>query len=216
MKHNIKILLDGSKYDGYEYYDVDDNAVKAVRHLMEDAGYLPMESKFWDIRCLPLPSYDNWKINTKPVRKWMTEEEGLQVFGWGVLIWGFYNDEVVLCNRNALSDYYLLLENGSWNYNIEHQPSHVMFRIEGEEPPKPPVIEKSLYEKVKEIYNNYSMTWQESEYKILSISPDLWNKACEKFERIHRFSNFLENETSQLICLYAVDISRDCKNRIKS
>ena len=35
MKHNIKILLDGSKYDGYEYYDVDDNAVKAVRHLME-------------------------------------------------------------------------------------------------------------------------------------------------------------------------------------
>ena len=264
MKHNIKILLNGNKYDGYEYFEVDDNAVKAVRHLMEDAGYLPMESKSWDVRCLPLPSCDNWQIpscdnwqsNAKPARKWMTAEEGLKKFMICESVWALRDGNVEEWLASVNHDCYF-----SWNpdhaseWAKAHQPSHVMEWREGEEAPKPPVIEtpvkfplakdglitwgnhvlgfnenghvehwladelssppvieKTLYEKVKVICES-NKQWTLKQNEIIYESPGLWDRATDR-------KNLITNEistgyASHLICDFALQIAKEDEEKEK-
>jgi len=118
----------------------------------------------WDINPVRegIPSPELWNGDRKPEnREWMTAEEGMERFESGDNIWHFLDGKIEKWHIDCSG---LLRYSKSARtpkeYDDAHQPTYVMVRIEGEQPPDPPEtgLEKAANELCSEYKTNKELT----------------------------------------------------------
>lgn len=120
----------------HEDWEAQGVEVVSVEFRCEHCGYVAVAQEF-------IAHDSDWFVLVEPEpapREWMDAAEAVKTLDCDTTVWGWSNGDCVRRWYLFEGRWFTTDDTTPLSWGVDHQPTHVMIRGEGEEPPAPPVV----------------------------------------------------------------------------